>query len=106
AGNVIRSWNQVALQTARVKSLNDALAARTYAMVNVAMYDAVNGILSKHGSDDRDHALIPPTGAPPNGNPIAAAAAAAHAVLHGLFPDQAPLYDAQLSTSLAGLGSS
>jgi hypothetical protein len=105
SGDVIRIWNQVALQTARGKNLSDALGARTYAMVNVAMYDAVNGILSKHGSSERDHALVPPTGAPPHGNAIAAAAAAAHAVLSGLYPDQAMVYDTQLAADLTALGS-
>lgn len=104
SGDVIRTWNEVAFGTARVKNLSDALAARAYAMVNVAMYDAVNGIQSKLSLIDRDYALVPPTGAPPPGHPIAAAAAA-HAVLFGLFPDQAPVYDTQLSADLAALGS-
>jgi hypothetical protein len=103
SGDVIRTWNEVAFQTARTKSLSDAKAARLYAMINIAMYDAVNGIESKFTLIDRDHALVPPTGAPPFGHPIAAAAAAAHAVLVGLFLDQAPVYNAQLAADLAGL---
>jgi hypothetical protein len=72
-------------------------------MVNVAIYDAVNGIASKNGFIDRKHALVPPSGAPVNGHPVAAAAAAAHAVLTGLFPDQAAVYNAQLAADLAPL---
>jgi len=109
SGDVIRTWNEVAQDTARAKALSDAKAARVYAMVNVAMYDAVNGISSKLTLIDREHALVPPTGAPALGHPVAAAAAAAHAVLIGLFggdPVLAALYNAQLATDLAALGSS
>src|SRR5262245_19601089 len=38
----VRSWNQLALETVRIKNQSDAKAARLYAMLNVAMYDAVN----------------------------------------------------------------
>jgi hypothetical protein len=103
SGAIIRTWNEVALQTVRVKNQSDAQAARAYAMVHVAMYDAVNGIDSKNGFIDRKHALVPPSGAPVNGHPVAAAAAAAHAVLTGLFPDQAAVYNAQLAADLAPL---
>jgi hypothetical protein len=102
-GDVVRTWNAVAQNTVRVKNQSDAQAARAYAMVNVAIYDAVNGIDSKNGPVDRKHALVPPSGAPANGHPVAAAAAAAHAVLTGLFPDQATVYNAQLANDLAPL---
>jgi len=104
SGVVVRNWNQLALSTARVKLASDAQAARIYAMVNVAIYDAVNGIASRHGSHDRDQALVPPDGAPAQGDPVAAAASAAHAVLTGLYPDLAPQFDAQLASDLSGLG--
>src|SRR5262249_51915101 len=100
---VIRNWNQLALDTVRVKLASDAQAARLYAMVNVAIYDAVNGIASRHGARDRDHALVPPDGAPAEGDLVAAAASAAHAVLIGLYPDLASRFDAQLATDLSGL---
>ena len=101
----VRWWNELALDTVRIKRLSDAQAARLYAMVNVAIYDAVNGMIRRHGAHaGRDHALIPPTGAPPHGDLHAAAAAAAHAVLAGEFPDQAPRYDLQLARDLAASG--
>jgi len=101
ASDPVQTWNQLALQTARETSASDAQAARLYAMVNVAMYDAVNGIVSSHGNDDeRDFAIVPPNGAPPQGDTLAAAAAAAHAVLAGEFPARAAIYDAQLQTDL------
>ena len=103
SGVVVRNWNQLALSTARVKSASDAQAARIYAMVNVAIYDAVNGIVSRHGSFDRDQALVPADGAPAEGDLVAAAASAAHAVLTGLYPDLASQFDAQLASDLSGL---
>jgi len=103
SGDIVRTWNAVAQSTVRVKNASDAQAARAYAMINVAIYDAVNGIASKTGFIDRKHALVPPSGAPVNGHPVAAAAAAAHAVLTGLFPDQATVYNTQLTADLAPL---
>ena len=102
--DVIRSWNNLALDTVRIKRASDAQAARLYAMLNVGIYDAVNGILSRHGSNDREHALVLPTGAPAQGDITAAAAAAAHAVLVGLYPDQQARFDAQLASDIAALG--
>lgn len=99
----VRSWNEQALRTAREKSLSDAQSARLYAMVNVAMYDAVNGVLSRHGNGDRTHALIDGTDAPAQADIYAAAVGAAHAVLSGEYPDRIALYDAQREEDLGGL---
>jgi hypothetical protein len=95
-GRVIRGWNTVAFDTIRQTTGSDAVAARLYAMVDVAMYDAVNGL----AGDPRDFALVPPTrGA--EGDPTAAAATAAHDVLVALYPARAATYDAQLASDLA-----
>jgi hypothetical protein len=73
-------------------------------MVNVAMYDAVNGIVSRHGAPSRrGHALVPSEGAPAQGNEFAAASAAAHAVLAGESPTHTARYDEQLAADLAAL---
>ncbi len=105
APDPVRSWNELALQTVRVKSASDSAAARLYAMVNVAIYDAVNGIDSRHGNRlDREQALVAPTNQA-KGDLNAAAAAAAHAVLSGEYPDlQASMYDPQLASDLAAAG--
>ena len=99
--NPIHTWNEVALETVRRERLSDAQAARLYAMVNVAMYDAVNGIEAARGKDKRDYALVPSTGAPSNGDLPAAAAAAAYAVLSREHPARAPIYQAHLDADLA-----
>ena len=95
-GAVIRAWNTVAFDTIRQTSGGDAVAARLYAMVDVAMFDAVNG-LDHH---PRDFALVPPEKRA-NGDPVAAAATAAHDVLVALYPARGALYDAELANDLA-----
>ena len=108
----VRAWNELAIKTARTKSLNDARSARLFAMVNAAMYDAINGIVSRHGPQGRGCAIVgkgcafvPPRAAPSQGDLEVAASAAAHAVLAGEFPDLATGfpdgsagYDAQLES--------
>ncbi|RSM63842.1 phosphatase PAP2 family protein [Kibdelosporangium aridum] len=94
----VRVWNELALAAVRATRASDADAARTYAMLNVAIYDAVNGL----ASSARTHALIPGPG-PHGADPHAAAVAAAHGVLVRLDPDRTVDYDTQLSADLAGL---
>src|SRR6185503_19007138 len=96
----VGAWNQLALDTVRQERASDAQAARLYAMVNVAMYDAVNGIDSRKGHPRRAQALIPATGAPADGDRYAAASAAAHAVLVGEYPSRSGSYDTQLDNDL------
>lgn len=102
-GGVVEAWNDLALQTVRDGRLTDSQSARLYAMVNVAMYDAVNGSLSRPG-ERRTAALVHPERVPRAADPEAAAAAAAHAVLVSLDPGRAPIFDAQLAQELAALG--
>jgi hypothetical protein len=59
AGTVVRSWNLIAIDTVRIKSNSDAQAARAYAMMNGAMYDACLGILSQF-KGARASALVSP----------------------------------------------
>jgi hypothetical protein len=99
----VLNWNELALVTVRKKRLGAFPAARLYAMVNVAMYDAVNGIRVTRQRSKRDFALIPPEGAPQRANRRAAAVAAAHAVLSALHPDLADLYNTELEEDLARL---
>ena len=97
--NVIRTWNDLALQTVRATSASDAQAARLYAMVNVAMYDAVNGLPGLGAHQVREEALVPSRrGA--YGDQVTAAAGAAHDVLAALYPDRAAGYDDQLAANL------
>ncbi|ANN17477.1 PA-phosphatase [Amycolatopsis orientalis] len=96
--DIVRVWNEFALAAVRATRATDADAARTYAMLNVAVYDAVNGLTGPA----RAHALIPGPG-PRGADPQAAAVAAAHAVLVRLDPDRTAGYDTRLQADLAGL---
>eukprot|EP00448_Togula_jolla_P021500 CAMPEP_0170583736 /NCGR_PEP_ID=MMETSP0224-20130122/8302_1 /TAXON_ID=285029 /ORGANISM="Togula jolla, Strain CCCM 725" /LENGTH=441 /DNA_ID=CAMNT_0010907099 /DNA_START=45 /DNA_END=1367 /DNA_ORIENTATION=+ len=91
-GQVILDWNNQALQTVRDLSMGSFEAPRVYAMMNVAMFDAVNGIAPVIF----DWALVRPISNFTVGNRLAAAAAAAHGVLSALFPKRAALYDSML----------
>ncbi|MEV4351247.1 phosphatase PAP2 family protein [Actinoplanes sp. NPDC049596] len=95
----VRGWNDLALEAVRVTRAPDADAARLYAMVNVAMYDAVNGLA---GPRARTSALVPGPG-PRDAGPEAAAVSAAHEVLVALDPPRAAAYDARLTADLARL---
>ena len=99
-GTVIRNWNTLALSSVKQARSSDAQAARAYAMVNVAMYDAVNGVASP--PDQRTSALVPPAQSR-TGDPGAAAATAAHDVLAALFPAFTSTYDQQRDQDLAAV---
>ena len=106
---MVLAWNEQALDAVREERLGTPVAARLYAMVNIAIYDAVNGIdRARLGHFDRffgrDFALVEPAGAPRRGNREAAAAAAAHAVLVALVPERAGDFDVQLAADLGRLG--
>jgi hypothetical protein len=94
----VRVWNEFALAAVRATRATDADAARTYAMLNVAIYDAVNGL----AGPARAPALIPGPG-PRGTDPQAAAVSAAHTILVQLDPDRTAAYDTQLQADLAGL---
>jgi hypothetical protein len=104
AGNVVTRWVEQALDTVRVANFSTPAAARLYAMTTVSMYDAVNGIDRARYLSTREHALVPPSGAPFFGDRRAAAAAAAHAVLIALLPANAAVLDTALAEELAALG--
>jgi hypothetical protein len=95
-GQVVRDWTDLAFAAVRDAKASDASAARLYAMVDGAMHDAVNG-LSPHPTWSAF--VAPATGN--DGDPSAAAATAAHAILSALYPHLQSRYDAQLVLDLA-----
>ena len=101
AENTVTRWAEQSLQAVRAANVGTPNAGRLYAMVNVAMYDAVNGIDAARHRFGREHALVPTVGAPRAGSRNAAAAAAAHAVLVALVPSQQAALDAALAADLA-----
>lgn len=104
-GDVIRRWVEHGLEGVRATALGTPDAGRLYAMLTVAMYDAVNGIDRANGGG-REHALVPPTGAPASARRDAAAMGAAHAVLVSLLPQRAATWHALRDAERAAMGSS
>ena len=89
---VVRAWHALAA----LQPTNPVRQSRVLAMMHAAMHDAVNGAVPRyetHASWLTD----------PQADPEAAAAAAAHRVLTGLFPLNAAAFDAQLASSLAAV---
>jgi hypothetical protein len=99
-GGLVRNWNELAFAAVRANNASDAQAARLYAMVNAAMYDAVNGTAAV--GMPRHAAIVTPP-APQPGDPGAAAAQAAHDVLTVLYPSHAASYDAQLAADIGAV---
>jgi membrane-associated phospholipid phosphatase len=94
-GDVIIAWNQTALEAIRADMSNVGLASRNLAMVQAAVYDAVNNI--DHIGSVYHVAVAAPAGA----SAQAAASAAAYQVLLSLYPTEKPLLDATLGETLA-----
>lgn len=96
--NVVLDWNATMLEAIWTDGTQPTVATRTMAMVQVAVYDAVDAIQPQY-------ALYPIPGfkphAPAHASVDAAAAAAADQVLVNIYPDQAALFSAQLQSSLA-----
>lgn len=89
ADDPVLYWNQLMLDT-----LPGSAAIRTYAMMNIAMYDSVNATLGY-----RNNPYL--TGiANPGGTGGVAAVQAAHDILVNANPGGAPRYDAALTASL------
>jgi hypothetical protein len=95
-GQVVRDWTGLAFAAVRDAKASDAAAARLYAMVDTAMYDAVNGLAA--------HPHWSAIAAPSTGNagdPAVAAAVAAYDVLDGVYPALHNAYAGQLDDDLA-----
>jgi hypothetical protein len=92
--DVVTDWNVIALKTTALAPFNPPLETRNLAIVHAAIFDAVNSICRQfHRYAVRLHA-------PEWASPEAAAVAAAHATLVGLYPDQQSMLDAAYITSL------
>ncbi len=96
-GDVIIAWNATMLEAARVTKDSLGLFTRTMAMVQAAIYDAVNDI------DRLGSVYHVNVNAPAGSSPGAAAAEAAYDVLMSLIPQEKALYDATLAETLADI---
>lgn len=96
--DVILRWSDVTLDAIRTDRTAPPNAARTLAMVHVAMFDAVNAIDPAYEAFMTDD--FKATGGE---SVVAAAACAAHDVLAAAFPGQAGTFDSALAEDLAAL---
>ena len=92
--NIVVTWNLVALSAFATAGVPPPAANRLGAIVQSAVFDAVNGIERRYTPI---HVLA---AGPEDASPKAAAASAAHEALVRLFPAQAAALDAQLAASL------
>jgi membrane-associated phospholipid phosphatase len=97
SGDMVLRWNDIlwaSLQTANPRA---PFASRIAAIVQAAVYDAVNSIDATH----TPYLVAIP--APSGASEDAAAATAAHDTLVAFFPDQVTNLDLQLQASLQGI---
>jgi membrane-associated phospholipid phosphatase len=98
ASQVVLDWNSAALDAIRVERTAPPIASRAMAILQTAVYDAVNGIIRGF-----EQYLV--RGRAPAGASVQAAAAqAAYTTLVALFPNQKPAFDALLASSLDRFG--
>src|SRR5438034_3460239 len=94
---VVIAWNQTLITALATAGTPAPIGTRLGALVQSAVFDAVNGI------ERRYTPIHVQPAAPRGGSRHAAAAGAAHEALVALFPSQRAMLDAQLATSLAAL---
>ena len=93
--NMVTDWNETAEAVIRASTPSPPIQIRALAIVNAAIYDAVNGIARTY------QPYFVTDAAPPGARKEAAAAQAAFTALLGLFPAQASLLEERLAESLA-----
>jgi hypothetical protein len=95
--DTVTQWNLTMIAGLEAAGIPPPPAARIGAIVQASVFDAVNGI------DRRYTPYHVAPAAPPGASRDAAAASAAYTALVALIPAQKPLFDAQLSATLAQL---
>src|SRR5262245_55972127 len=98
--DVVTDWNATLAAALRASTDPNPAQARKAAIVQVAVFDAVNGIARKY------QPYFVTESAPGGARPEAAAAQAAYTALLALYPAQKPMFDAQLSATLAAISGS
>jgi hypothetical protein len=94
----ITDWNQTMLRAALIAGTSPVVTSRVAAIVQAAVFDAVNGIARRYTPIH-----VAPAG-PAGASEAAAAVQAAYATLVQLYPTQTSTFDARLAVSLAVLG--
>jgi hypothetical protein len=95
--NTVTDWNHTLIDALEAAGTPPPTAARSAAIVQASVYDAVNGIRPRYAP----YRVAP--AAAPGASRAAAAAGAAHEALEALFPAQQPLLDDRLAASLTAI---
>jgi hypothetical protein len=93
----VTDWNQIMLQAAHVAASGSTTASRSASIVEVSVFDAVNGI------ECRYEPLYVKSHGPHGASARAAAVQAAYASLVKLYPTQVSTFDAARTTSLTAI---
>lgn len=96
-GDAIVQWNRVASDVLLADTVypNPGMASRSMAMMNLAIYDAVNGVMPRHRQ------MFDHEPAPQDASPEAAAIQAAYRVLSSIYPAQRAFIDVERTKSLS-----
>jgi hypothetical protein len=92
--DVVIRWNAIALNLIRTEKTSPPMAARNLAMLHVAVYDAVNGVLGTHKPYRSELRSA-------TASVDAAATVAAYQILINLYPQQTTTLEATFKTALA-----
>lgn len=95
---IIIHWNEVALETMKVPAYDPMIGSRVFAMVHIAMHDALNSIapvFETYTIQQVDK----------KADPVAAVSTAAYTVLVKSFPERKAFLDEMLAASLSGVKS-
>jgi PAP2 superfamily len=95
--DVVTDWNNAALDAIRAGSTAPPIASRSLAILQISIYDAVNGIDRKH------EPYLVQSAVPASASREAAASAAAHEALVNLFPASVSTFDALHAAILAAI---
>ena len=93
----VTHWNRVATDAAAAAQTDPLTESRAFAMLHVAIHDAVNAVDARYQTYD------PVKPAEAGARPEAAASAAAHDVLVAVFPAASAKFDAALAESLSSM---
>jgi hypothetical protein len=96
----ISNWNNIMFRAAQTAGTSPLVMTRVAAIVQVAVFDAVNGI------ERRYTPLHVEPAAAPGASRRAAAVLAAYTTLLNVYPAQKPMLDQELTSSLASISSS
>src|SRR5437773_1330656 len=96
-GDVVTDWNNATLDAIRTGRTPPPIASRSLAILNVSIYDAVNGIARTN------EPYLVQSSAPSSASREAAASAAAHQALVYLFPAAASSFDTLHAAILAAI---